>query len=78
MKKSILALASLLTVGINAQELDEHLTVEHAECTYFGPSGAKMRNEVLNAARVGRYSRETIDVRQAMSFVPGGSRTSSL
>ena len=49
MKKSVWALMSLLTVGINAQEIDEHLSVEHAECSYFGPSGAKMRTEALRA-----------------------------
>ncbi len=74
MKRMHWATALLFTTALSAQETEDHLSVEHAECSYFGPQGMKLRADRSNAARVGRLGQETAAIAALLSRSAGPSR----
>lgn len=74
MKRIHWATALLLATALSAQETDDYLGVEHAECSYFGAPGMKLRSDRSNAARVGRLGQETAAIAALLSRGAGVSR----
>lgn len=77
MKQVHLAAAFLLTTALSGQEIEDHLSVEHAECGYFGAPGMKLRADRSNAARVGRLGRETATIAALLSKGSAAGRSAN-
>jgi hypothetical protein len=77
MKRMHWATALLFTTALSGQEMADHLSVEHAECSYFSPHGMKLRADRSNAARIGRLGQETASIAALLSksAAPGRAAT---
>ena len=85
MKRMRWALALLFTLALSGQvpsaeggqEAEELLSVEHAECSYFGAKEIRLRADQSHAARIGRLSQETMRVAALLSSAGGPGRAAT-